>query len=121
MLIASWIINVLLALVFLTAGAIKLTGSREKLVATASWAEEFGFTRLRFVGLLEVLGALGLTLPLAVRVAPILAPLAGAGLAVVMLFAGVLHARHEESVNANIILGALAVLSTVLGLLVLLG
>lgn len=121
MLIALWIINALLALAFLAAGAMKLTGSREKLIATASWAEEFGFTRLRLVGLLEVLAALGLTLPLAVGVAPILAPLASAGLAVTMLFAGVLHARHGESVKANIILGALALLSTVLGLLVLLG
>ncbi|WP_188194792.1 DoxX family protein [Nonomuraea sp. SYSU D8015] len=110
--IVLWIVAALLALVFLGAGGAKLAQSKEKLTASPNmgWAEDFPPRALKAIGALEVLGALGLILPPALGIAPVLAPLAAAGLAVTMIGAILTHARRKETqpIVINVVLLALA-------------
>jgi uncharacterized membrane protein YphA (DoxX/SURF4 family) len=95
---ALWTTQLLLAAIFLATGFTKLTQPRARLAAgPMGWAA--GVTDLEFqtVGLLEVLGALGLVLPGALGVAPLLTPLAAVGLAMTMIGAIVAHARMGET------------------------
>ncbi|MFD5342004.1 DoxX family protein [Streptomyces hawaiiensis] len=111
--VALWSVAALLALVFLAAGAAKLAQPKEKLTASPSmgWAEEFSPRMIKAIGLLEVLAAIGLILPAAVDIAPILVPLAATGLALTMFGAAITHSRRKEaqSVVVNVILLALTV------------
>ncbi len=75
-----WVVQVLLALAFLSAGATKLITPDETLTAWYPFPASF----IRFIGVCEVLGAAGLVLPGLLRVRRGLAPLAAAGLAVIM-------------------------------------
>jgi len=54
----------------------------------------------RFIGLAELLGAAGLTLPTLTGIMPWLRPLAAAGLLVIMIGAAVLHLRRSAYVLA---------------------
>ena len=90
-----WIVQILLALLFLFAGGTKLVMSIE---AMDEMSRQSGQTPLpglftRFLGVVEVLGALGLILPGLLRIRPGLTPLAAAGLVIIMIGATVLTAR----------------------------
>jgi len=84
--IVLWIVQVLLALLFLFAGGTKLILSIEEMQAMGS-PNQIVFPALfvRFIGVCEVLGALGLILPGIFRVRPELTPLAATGLIVIMV------------------------------------
>jgi uncharacterized membrane protein len=74
---ALWTAQALLAAIFLATGLTKLTRPRARLAAgPMSWAADVTDVEFRAVGLLEVLGALGLVLPGALGIAPLLTPLA---------------------------------------------
>jgi hypothetical protein len=61
---ALWIMQALLAAIFLTTGVTKLTQPRAKMAAgPMRWAADISDAQFRTIGLLEVLGALGLILP----------------------------------------------------------
>jgi uncharacterized membrane protein YphA (DoxX/SURF4 family) len=93
-----WIVQVVLAAVFLATGLTKLTQPRAQLAAgPMSWAADVRDVEFRTVGLLEVLGAFGLVLPGALGVAPMLTPLAAVGLALTMIGAIVTHVRMGET------------------------
>lgn len=81
--IALWIIQVLLALLFLFAGAMKLIMPIEEMTKQMPLAIPGLF--LRFIGVVEVLGGLGLILPMLLRIKPWLTPLAAAGLVILMI------------------------------------
>ena len=85
---ALWIVQVLLALLFLFAGGTKLVLPLEQLQGPVSLPGAF----VRFIGVAEVLGALGLVLPTLLRIRPGLTPLAAAGLVIVMAGATVITA-----------------------------
>lgn len=122
MLIALWIVNALLALAFLGAGLMKVARPAAALQAVGmTWIEDFGPASAKLIGALEVIGALGLILPLLTGVAPILAPLAAVGLAVLMIGATVVHLRRKESATPGLVLGVVSVVSAMLGFLVVLG
>jgi len=83
--VALWIVQGLLAALFLVAGGAKLVLPLDQMtgpVALPGWL-------LRFVGVAEVLGALGLVLPWLLRIKPGLTPLAAAGLVIIMVGATV--------------------------------
>ncbi|MGH9969685.1 MAG: DoxX family protein [Pyrinomonadaceae bacterium] len=86
-----WIIQVLLALLFLFAGGTKLVLSMDVLRSMGSPNQILlpGLL-VRFIGVCEVLGALGLILPGLLRIRPGLTPLAAAGLVIIMIGATVL-------------------------------
>jgi hypothetical protein len=112
--VALWAVAALLALVFLGAGAMKLSKSKEQLLASGpsmAWAEDFSPGLIKTIGLLEVLAAIGLILPAAVDIAPVFVPLAATGLALVVIGAAITHGRRGEyqSIVVNVVLLALTV------------
>jgi uncharacterized membrane protein YphA (DoxX/SURF4 family) len=106
-----WVVQVVLAVAFLMAGLTKLTQPREKLAAgQMAWAGDFTDGQVKGIGALEVLAAIGLVLPAALDVLPILTPLAAAGLVLLMIGAARTHIRRNETpmVPINLVLGGLA-------------
>jgi uncharacterized membrane protein YphA (DoxX/SURF4 family) len=77
-----WIIQGLLALLFLFTGSIKLILPVQMLMAQIPLPLPGPF--LKFIGLAEVIGALGLILPGLLRIRPVLTPLAACGLLIDM-------------------------------------
>jgi len=102
---ALWIVQGLLAALFLFAGGMKLVLPLEKLTGPFPLPGSF----VRFIGVCEVLGALGLILPGLLRIRPGLTPLAAAGLVIIMIGATVLTLMGGELTAA--------VVSAVVGLL----
>ena len=100
-----WTIQGLLALTFLFAGVSKLVMSAEDLTAQTDLSANF----LRFIGVCETFGAVGLILPALLKVRPGLTPLAAAGLVVIMAGATVVTLAAGE--------GPLAIVPAVVGVL----
>ena len=78
---ALWIVQALLALVFLLSGGMKLVLPLD--VLTEQMPGLPGLF-IRFIGAAETLGAIGLILPSLLRIRPGLTPLAAAGLTIIM-------------------------------------
>ena len=109
--VVLWIIASLLALAFLAAGLMKLSRPKAKLASSGmGFAEDFSAGQVKTIGALEVLAAIGLILPAALNVAPVLVPLAALGLVLLMIGAAITHARRKEyqSIVANVVLLILA-------------
>jgi uncharacterized membrane protein YphA (DoxX/SURF4 family) len=89
--IVLWILQILLALLFLFAGGTKLVLSIETMRSMGP-PDQIMLPGLliRFIGICEVLGALGLILPGLFRIKPGLTPLAAAGLLIIMIGATVI-------------------------------
>jgi hypothetical protein len=83
---ALWVVQILLALLFVFAGGMKLVMPLEQMAGPVPLPGWF----LRFIGVAELLGGLGLILPAALRIRPALTPLAAAGLVVIMVGAVVI-------------------------------
>jgi uncharacterized membrane protein YphA (DoxX/SURF4 family) len=113
---ALWIVQALLAAIFLITGMTKLTQPRQKMAAgPMRWAADVTDTQFRTIGLLEVLGAIGLILPAALGIAPLLTPLAAVGLVLTMVGAIRTHVRYAETdrLAVPIVVLALALLVAV--------
>ena len=82
---ALWIIQALLAALFLFAGGMKLVLPIEEMTKQIPMPGLF----LRFIAVCEVLGAIGVILPWLLRIRPGLTPLAAAGLVIIMIGATV--------------------------------
>jgi DoxX-like family len=108
--IALWIIAGFLAAAFGGAGFVKLTQPKEKLATAMPWTTVFSAGMVKTIGALELLAAIGLILPGALRIAPILVPLAALGLVLLMVSAIVFHVRRKEiqMIGGNIVLLILA-------------
>jgi hypothetical protein len=96
---ALWIVAGLLAVAYLVGGVTKLIVPKEKLATFpgGGWAEDFSAGAIKAIGALEVLGAVGLILPAALGIAPVLAPLAAVGLALLMVGAAITRFRRREA------------------------
>ncbi len=81
--VALWIAQGLLALLFLFAGGMKLVLPIEEMIKQMPLPLPGLF--LRFTGVLEILGGLGVILPWLLHIWPVLTPLAAAGLVIVMI------------------------------------
>src|SRR5262245_22830625 len=82
---ALWTVQVLLAIAFGMAGVMKATQPIEVLAAQMVWPGDVPSALVRFIGVSELLGGIGLVLPAATRIQPRLTPLAAVGLVVVMI------------------------------------
>jgi len=105
--IALWSAQIALAIVFALAGGTKVSTPAAEL---AKMAPGFPLAFLRFIGIAELAGAIGILLPALTRIAPVLTPLAASGFVVVMASAAILHlvrGQFQELVVV-IVLGALA-------------
>ena len=106
-----WILQGILALMFLMAGIMKATQSKDQIRVKGNgrmdWVEDLSIGNIRLIGVLEVLAALGIVLPQWTGILPWITPLAAAGLALTMIGAMILHLRRGEGVKSvldNIIL-----------------
>jgi hypothetical protein len=108
-----WIVAGLLAVVFLAGGVTKLTRSREQLAGSGfGFVEDLGDGTVRTIGALELLAAVGLTVPAAVDVVPVLVPVTAVGVVLLMVGAVITHLRRREAqvVAVPLLLLALAVI-----------
>lgn len=105
-----WVVQILLALAFGMAGVMKATTPLDQLGAAMSWVQAVPGWLVRFIGVSELAGALGLILPAATRIRPVLTPVAAAALVLVMILAAVTHVAlgEPEALPVNVVLGGLA-------------
>ena len=105
---ALWIVQGLLSPLFLFAGGVKLAMPLDEMVAQSGLPGPF----LIFIAVAEVLGGLGLILPMALKIRPSLTPLAATGLVIIMIGATVLSAVTMDLASAifPFVVGILAAL-----------
>ena len=109
--IALWIAQILLAVLYGMAGVMK-TFQIAKVKEQMSWAKERSDGFVRFVGVSELLGALGMILPLVTGILPWLTPLAAGGLLVIQLlaiFTEHFPKKEYKVIPMNVVLLALSV------------
>ncbi|HEY2059650.1 MAG TPA: DoxX family protein [Amycolatopsis sp.] len=115
--IVLWVLAGITAVVYLGAGGMKLVTPREKLLENPNmgWVNDFSGGAVKLIALAEVLGALGLILPQALDIAPVLTPIAAVGLVIVAAGAIVVHARRKEpkALPINVVLLVLAAIVAV--------
>jgi len=106
--IALWIVQTLLALLFLFAGGMKLVTPMEEMMKQMPISLPGWF--VLFTGVVEVLGAIGVILPWLLRIQPGLTPLAAVGLVIIMIGATVytLAAGDVASALIPLLVGSLA-------------
>lgn len=96
---ALWIIAGILATGFVIGGAALLLLPRERyraLGANQHWVDDFDNGHLKTIGTIKLIGAIGLVLPAAVGVAPLLGPIAACGLMLFMSGAATTRLRRNE-------------------------
>jgi len=113
--IAVWIVSGLLAFAFLVGGIVRLVVPA---ATYGSWPNQQWITavpRLAVVGIsiAEILGAIGLIVPVATGIAPVVTPLAAVGLALIMVGALVFHIRRNERPNIPVAIVLIVLLSFV--------
>jgi uncharacterized membrane protein YphA (DoxX/SURF4 family) len=106
--VGLWVAQVLLAILFGMAGLMKLFTPYEHLVSTQAWARSIPAPLVKLIGTAEIAGVLGVILPAATRIKPMLTPLAAAGFVVIMILASFVHVSIGEPPVANVIIGGLA-------------
>ncbi|HEY5751271.1 MAG TPA: DoxX family protein [Chryseolinea sp.] len=108
--IALWAAQGILALGFFMAGFMKVTQPIDKLATMMPFVADVSPAFVRFIGVSEVLGAIGLIIPAAFRVRPRLTGYAALGLLIVMVLALLFHLTRGEGavIGPNIFLGAIA-------------
>ena len=108
--IGLWITQVLLAAAFGMAGFMKVSAPIDQLAAKGmSFVTTYDSSVVRIIGVAELLAALGLILPAALRILPVLTPLAATGLALIMVLAAKYHWAHNEPIIANTVFLVLSV------------
>ena len=97
--LASWIAAGLLAVVALTGGITKMFVPKEKLARAAGgeWTKDASVGFIKTLGALELLAAVGLILPAALDIAPVLVPVTAVCWVLLMLGAMITHLRHGGS------------------------
>lgn len=94
--IVLWVIQGLLALAFLMAGSMKTFQPLESLKKNMAWVAVTPPALVRFVGIAELLGAIGLILPAITHIQPWLTIAAAVGLVIAMIGAAILHISRKE-------------------------
>jgi len=106
-----WAIQIFLALAFGAAGTMKLVRSKARLAATPhmGWVHSVPEDRIKLLGVAEILGAIGLVVPMAIGIAPILTRIAAVCLATLMGGAAATHTMRGESAVVSTILAVLVI------------
>lgn len=114
--VTLWIVAALLALFFVAAGFMKTFRPIAE-IRKMPWAATMPEIAIRFIGIAELLGAVGLNVPLATGIAPVLTPIAAVCLGVLMVGAARTHQKlgDPKSATATTIVLALACLFVAVG------
>ena len=107
--LALWIVQSLLAFAMVGAGMMKIVTPHPKLSEKMKWAASWEPGRVKLLGLAEVLGAVGLIVPWATHIVPILTPIAACCVLVLMLGAVKTHLDLKEPAAPPAILALLCV------------
>jgi uncharacterized membrane protein YphA (DoxX/SURF4 family) len=112
--ITIWVVQALAALAFVYSGWLKAF-QYDKAAAQWGWVTDMPKALVVFVGLAELVGAVGLILPQALDIAPEWTPIAAAALAAVVLLGAILHLSRKEyrEIGVNIVFIVLAALVAV--------
>jgi putative oxidoreductase len=104
--VTLWIVQGLLAAMFLLTGVLKLSQSADKLPAIMPWTADVPLVFVRFVGIAEVAGGIGVVLPALLRIKPRLTAWAATGIATIMVLSIPVHilARESSSLWLNVML-----------------
>lgn len=100
-----WILQIFLAISFGYSGIMKSTQHRERLVSIGqTGVEHLSYPLIRFIGTTEVLGAIGIIVPWAVKIIPVLTPVTAVCFALIMVLAAPIHYKRKEmkSVGINV-------------------
>jgi DoxX-like family len=111
--VGLWVAQGLLVAVFGFSAAVKGTQPKQRVLQLGmTGVVNIPNPLMRFTALCEVFGVIGLVLPYATGIAPILTPAAAIGLGMIMIAAAVIHLRLHEpwTAGGNLILLALCVL-----------
>jgi hypothetical protein len=111
--LALWIVQGLVAFAMTMAGAVKIVTPKEKLEVKMKWAKTWDPTRIKLLGLAEVLGAVGLIVPGLTGILPVLTSVAAVCLAILMGGAVKVHLDLKEPVIPPAVLGVLCLLIAV--------
>ena len=108
--IALWIAQALLAATLIWSGMIKLLQPVAELSAMWPWAAQVPFALVKFTGIVDLLGAFGLTLPALFHIRSKITPIAALGIIVLMVCASVFHISRGEasSIAVNIFFAIIA-------------
>lgn len=105
---ALWSAQALFGAAFILAGFMKTTQPIDALAQQMTWVQHYSTGMVRFIGVSELLGGIGLILPALTRIKPVLTPIAASALVLVMVLAAVHHVVHAEAglILPSLILGA---------------
>jgi uncharacterized membrane protein YphA (DoxX/SURF4 family) len=105
-----WIVQGLLAAMFLMSGIMKSTQPKEKLSKNMAWVNDVSANNVKLIGISQILAAIGLVLPQLTGILTWLTPLAAVGLVLTMIGAIILHVKRNENsaIGINIVLLLLA-------------
>ncbi len=109
--IALWVVQGLLAAIYFMAGSLKAF-SYEKVSAQLSYVKDIPKNLTLFNGIMELLGAVGMILPMLTGILPWLTPIAAIGLSIIQVLAIItIHIPRKEFKNLpmNLILLALSI------------
>lgn len=95
--IGLWVAQVLLAVAYGMAGMMKLVMPLPELATQMSFVADSPALLVRFIGFVEVAGAIGMILPAIMRILPRLTPLAAAGFSIIQVLAIGVHAAYGET------------------------
>ncbi|MEY4367138.1 MAG: hypothetical protein RLZ28_553 [Actinomycetota bacterium] len=114
--VTLWIFAALLALFFVAAGFMKTFRTIAE-IRKMPWAATMPEVSIRLIGIAELLGAVGLNVPLATGIAPVLTPIAATCLAILMVGAARTHQKlgDPKSATATTIVLAIACLVVAIG------
>lgn len=110
--IVLWVVQILLAIMFLMSGIMKAAMPIEKLATMLPWASSVPAALVKLIGVSELLGGIGIVLPSLLRIKPNLTIWASSGLALIMLLAIPFHISRGETqmIGMNIMFMLLALL-----------
>ncbi len=100
----------------LATGSMKLSRTREQLDAGGmAYAGDFSAAQVKLIGTAQVLGAVGLILPVLLGIVLVLSPIAALALAAIMIGAVVVHVRRKEAFIPPLVLAVLSLVAAALG------
>lgn len=107
-----WIAQGMLAIAFFYSGLNKSIYSEKQLIAKGqTGVVNLSTPFIRFIGITEIAGAIGVIVPWLLNIMPVLTPVSAIGFCVIMIPAAVIHTRLKEPKNVatNVFLFALSV------------
>ena len=108
--VSLWLVQALLAASFIWAASMKLFQSPDKLAAMWPWTGQVSQWLVKGTGIIDLLGGLGIVLPSLLRIKPVLTPITGICIILLMICATAFHVSRGETsvIGANICFAIMA-------------